>query len=77
MLENPRDFTDRLLMARQDAEREEDSTELGNITDVHIRQTLFDLFFGMYIKCVYVHVFCIHLSKQARTQMVGKEFFGI
>ena len=45
-IDRNRDFTDHMLQARQEAEQEEDPAELANITDVHLRQTIIDIFFG-------------------------------
>ena len=42
-----------MLQARQEAEQEEDPAELANITDVHLRQTIVDIFFGMYSNYYY------------------------
>ncbi|XP_021359447.1 steroid 17-alpha-hydroxylase/17,20 lyase-like [Mizuhopecten yessoensis] len=41
---NIRDFADCLLMARKEAENEEDVEILSQLTDVHLRQTLSDTF---------------------------------
>lgn len=42
----PRDITDTLLLARQEAEDDPMEANLEKLTDVHIRQTLSDIMFG-------------------------------
>ncbi|XP_060068562.1 steroid 17-alpha-hydroxylase/17,20 lyase-like [Ylistrum balloti] len=41
-----RDFTDTLIQARVQAENEEDTNLLSQLTDVHLKQTLIDIFFA-------------------------------
>ncbi|XP_069116655.1 steroid 17-alpha-hydroxylase/17,20 lyase-like [Argopecten irradians] len=43
---NIRDFTDALIQARMEAENEEDTELLSQLTDVHLKQTLSDIFFA-------------------------------
>ena len=45
-LAKPRDITDTLLLARQEAEDDPMEANLEKLTDVHIRQTLSDIMFG-------------------------------
>ena len=35
-----------LILARQEAESDPDESDLDKLTDTHIMQTLFDIFFG-------------------------------
>ncbi|XP_033763832.1 steroid 17-alpha-hydroxylase/17,20 lyase-like [Pecten maximus] len=44
--DNIRDFTDALILARMEAENEEDAELLSQLTDVHLKQTLSDIFFA-------------------------------
>ena len=48
LIDRNRDITDHMLLARQEAEKEENPAELANITDVHLRQTILDIFLGKY-----------------------------
>ncbi|XP_033749031.1 cytochrome P450 1A1-like [Pecten maximus] len=43
---NIRDFTDCLILARKEAEKEDDPEVLSQLTNVHIRQTISDIFLG-------------------------------
>ena len=45
-LDNIRDFTDTLILARKEAEEDPDEADLDKLTDTHIIQTLSDIFFG-------------------------------
>ena len=42
---NIRDFTDMLVLARQEAENDPDEKNLDKLTDEHIEMTLVDVFF--------------------------------
>ncbi|XP_052091098.1 cytochrome P450 2U1-like isoform X2 [Mytilus californianus] len=44
--DNIRDFTDSLILARQEAEDEEDKEVISQLTDTHLVQTLSDIFGG-------------------------------
>ena len=46
LIDRNRDLIDHMLLAKQEAEKDEDPTELSNITDVHLRQTIIDIFIG-------------------------------
>ncbi|XP_069116671.1 steroid 17-alpha-hydroxylase/17,20 lyase-like [Argopecten irradians] len=43
---NIRDFTDALILAKMEAENDEDTELLSQLTDVHLKQTLSDIFFA-------------------------------
>lgn len=44
--DNIRDFADMLILARQEAESDPDEADLDKLTDIHIIQTLSDIFFA-------------------------------
>ncbi|XP_069116630.1 steroid 17-alpha-hydroxylase/17,20 lyase-like isoform X2 [Argopecten irradians] len=44
--DNIRDLADALILARMEAEHDEDTELLSQLTDVHLKQTLFDVFFA-------------------------------
>lgn len=44
-----RDFTDALILARQEAEDEEDKEVLSELTDLHLVNTISDIFGGSFI----------------------------
>ena len=44
--DNIRDFTDSLILARKEAEQEENEEILSQLSDTHLRQTLIDIFTG-------------------------------
>lgn len=44
-----RDFTDALILARQEAEDEEDKEVLSELTDLHLVNTISDIFGGRFI----------------------------
>ncbi|XP_033763834.1 steroid 17-alpha-hydroxylase/17,20 lyase-like [Pecten maximus] len=43
---NIRDFADALILARMEAENDEDTELLNQLTDVHLKQTMIDVFFA-------------------------------
>ena len=46
VLDNIRDFTDSLILARKEAEDEENTEILSQLTDSHLIQTITDIFRG-------------------------------
>ena len=50
LLDTIRDYLDSLLLARQEAEAEGKTEEVEMFTDVHILQTMSDIFFGKFNK---------------------------
>jgi len=46
--DNLRHFTDHLILARQEAEEEEEKGALEMLTETHIIQTISDIFFGLF-----------------------------
>ena len=44
--DNIRDFTDSLILARKEAEQEENVEMLSQLSDTHLRQTILDIFGG-------------------------------
>jgi hypothetical protein len=58
VLDNIRDFTDSLILARKEAEDEETVDILSQLTDSHLIQTITDIFRGKtYQYLILKHVF--------------------
>ena len=62
-VDNIRDFTDTLILARQEAEEDPTESNVDKLTDTHLIQTLSDIFFG--ISFSYIEFILIVLDRAA------------
>ena len=67
-----RHLADHLILARQEAEKEEDPEVLASLTETHITQTLADIFFGT---CLTLCVFFLSHSTSAPDSTLHKEWY--